>query len=124
MKRILSLVLVIVMLVGCVFTFSSCGKKPSGVYSRQFEGYNITETYEFKGKKYKVSYSGELGSLSEYLVPREGKFKVSKNKDKTMQIAFAVKVNGELQDYADPFSFEKGDDYIVINGIRYNKQKK
>lgn len=130
MKRILSLVLSVVLLVGCVFTLASCGNNPSGTYVGEIKTEvagidlaSISVTYEFEGKNFKVTYAGNLGGLGGSLDPQEGTYEVSKADDGSLQITFTVEIDGETET-SDPLPYEKGDDYIKIDGVKLTKKDK
>lgn len=125
MKKILSLVLAVVLLCGCVFTLASCGNNPSGTYVGEIDmGFaKASATYEFSGKNFTLTYSGNLGSLSTSLEPQEGTFEVIELDDGTLQITFTVEVDGKAET-SDPVKFVKADDYIEIAGVKFTKKDK
>lgn len=117
MKRIISTILVCVLLLGCVFTLASCGKKLSGKYELDLGIGSVT--YDFKLTK--VVITGEaLGQDTSV----EGKYKIAKNDKGELEITFTFENEENAKEYAGTFSFEKGDDYIKIGGVKYNKVKK
>jgi len=122
MKKTLSAILVCVMLLGCVFTLASCGNKPSGKYQAKLEilGQSTTTTYDFKMNKVIVTVETEvLGNIN--TETSEYKYKVNKKDDGTLTIDLTGEVDGE--DKTNTYTYEKGDDYIKIAGIKYNKVK-
>ena len=122
MKKFLSVVFVCAMLFGCVVSLASCGNKPSGKYQNKVEvlGQSITTTYNFKLRKVIVTVETEiLGSID--TVENEYKYKVNKKDDGTLSIDLTGEVDGEEK--TQTYTFEKGDDYIKIGGIQYNKVK-
>ena len=122
MKKTLSAILVCVMLLGCVFTLASCGNKPSGKYQSKLEilGQSTTTTYDFKMNKVIVTVETEvLGNIN--TETSEYKYKVNKKDDGTLTIDLTGEVDGE--DKTNTYTYEKGDDYIKIAGIQYNKVK-
>ena len=61
MKKVISMTLVCVLLLGCVFALASCGKTISGTYELALSEDNKT-TYEFSGRKVtKTVTAGLLG---------------------------------------------------------------
>lgn len=106
MKKILSLILVATLLCACVFTLASCGNKPSGTYKDE-AGF---VTLEFKGNKVTVSALGESKS---------GTFKIVKDGE-DLEIEITMEVGDEKE--TESSSYEKGDDYIKIAGVKYIKQ--
>ena len=122
MKKFLSVVLVCAMLFGCVISLASCGNKPSGKYQNKVEllGQSVTTTYNFKLSKVIVTVETEvLGSID--TEETEYKYKVNKKDDGTLSIDFTGEVDGEEK--TQTYTFEKGDDYIKIGGVQYNKVK-
>ena len=105
MKKILSLILALTLVLGMVFTLASCGKMLSGTYTNS----TLQTSYEFAGntvKKTSPSLSSLLGG-SEKLV-KEGTYKITEAEDGTFTITFTwaeddvvtesfteIEVNGE-----------------------------
>lgn len=116
MKRILSVFLACVLLVGCVFALASCGNKPSGAYEGKLEilGQSSTVTYDFGGSKVEITTKttilGTVNTESE-----ECKYEINETDD-GLEITFTYE-----DDETATFTYEKGDDYIKIGGIQYNK---
>ncbi len=125
MKKILSLVLAVVLLCGCVFTLASCGHSLSGTYVGEIDmGFvKASATYEFSGKNFKLTYSGNLGSLSTSLEPQEGTYEIIELDDGSLQISFTIEEDGEPKT-SDPVKFVKTDEYIEISGVKFNKKEK
>ena len=122
MKKFLSVVLVCAMLFGCVLSLASCGNKPSGKYQAKVElfGQSVTTTYNFKLSKVIVTIETEiLGSVE--TEENEYKYKVNKKDDGTLTIDLTGEVDGEEK--TQTYTYEKGDDYIKIGGVQYNKVK-
>ena len=105
--KVISLALALVTLV-CVF--ASCGTKLSGTYSAEAFGTGVS--YEFKGSKVTVSF--KLLGQSESI---EGTYKI---KDDEITFTFDSD-DKEAKEYSGTFDFEKGDDYIKIEGVKYTK---
>lgn len=107
--KVIALALVIATL-ACVF--ASCGKTISGTYSAEAFGTGVV--YEFKGSKVfitlkVVGFSGEAV---------EGKYEINDDK-----ITFTFESDdSDVNKYNGEFSFEKGEDYIKIGGVKYTKQ--
>ena len=117
MKRILSFVLALTLVLGVVFSMASCGKLLSGKYKS-----GIT-TYEFAGNKATVTY--ELFGFQKSI---EGTYKIAENEEGDMTITFTFEGEEEgSDDYAGEFAFaegtENGEDYIKIGLIKYTKVK-
>ena len=121
MKRILSIALAVAVLATMCLTFASCSKL-SGKYSADVLGTGTTMT--FSGNKVKIGFTvtllGEVASI-------DATYKI---KGDTITFDFidedevtnnsAKKVIETLE---EPVSFEKGDDYIKINGVKYKAVK-
>lgn len=115
MKKILSVVLACALLVGCLFTLASCGKKLSGSYTAEVEilGQSGSTTYDFHGGKVDIITKTKLlGNINTETV--EAKYEIAE-------------VDGELEitiiteDSENTYTLEEGDGYIKIAGIKYTK---
>ena len=119
MKRIISTLLVCVLLLGCVFTFASCGKVLSGKY--ELDAVLGSKTYEFSGLN-KVAITYEVLSVETTI---EGTYKIAKNDEGETEITFTFENEEAAKDYAGTFSFaqgkEEGVNYIKIAGVKYTK---
>ena len=109
MKRIISTILVCVLLLGCVLTLASCGKKLRGTYVCEEDGASIS--YTFKGKK----FTAEMKWGDTVVDDIEGTYKIDGDK-----ITFTYEVDGE--EVEEECDFEKGKGYIEIDGDKYEKQ--
>lgn len=109
--RILAVVMAVLMVSLC---FVACGNKLSGTYEHTEEAMGITATVklEFDGDKVKIS-SEALG--------------ISASVDATYEIKddeITISIDDEdslLKDLAGTFDFEKGKDYVKIDGTEYKK---
>ena len=133
MKRILSVVLACALLVGCVMIFASCGV--SGTYEKSILG--VSTTYKFSGSKVSVVNEalGDFETVCSY--------KIEKDDDGNETLVLTVKeynyegdsntvagivadLNEELEASEDGIvtkhSFEKGDGFIKIDGVKYEKK--
>ncbi len=123
MKRIISILLVSVLLVGCAFSLASCGKKLSGKY--ELDAKVGSKTYEFKGKNVVITY--EVLGFEKNL---EGEYKIAENDKGELEITFTFADDAEDADeYSGTFSFEEGKDddntkFIKIGGFKYVKVEK
>ncbi len=104
--KVLALVMVVVMLC-CML--ASCGNTLKGTYSA--EALTIRTAYTFDGKNVTID-AGALGFSKQVA---EGTYEI-----KDDQIIFTF---GEDNEYTGTFSFEKGEDYIKIQGITYTLEK-
>lgn len=118
MKKILSLTLVCVMLLGCVFALASCKKTLNGTY----EGSAVTYTFKSNGD---VTAKGGLTG-AEF----NGKYEITTQTDddgnkETVIIFSEFSKAGAL--YNGTFSFGEGKDsdkgaYVKIDGWNYYKK--
>ena len=116
--RILAVALVAIML--CM-TLASCGKKLSGKYSADFLGTGTT--LEFKGKNVTLA----VVVLGKEIASVEGPYSIDDDKitfdfvdedkaeDEDLK-AILAEMNGEV-------SFEEGDGYVKIAGVKYEEVK-
>ena len=102
MKKIISTLLVCVLLLGCVLTLASCGKKLRGTYTADLGGMEMSMT--FKGKKFTQEFYGESV---------EGTYKIKGDK---------IYLTYEGEDEAEELDFEKGKGYIKIDGVELKKK--
>ena len=122
MKKALSLILVCVLLVGCVFTLASCGKMLSGEYKSAITG-NII--YSFSMNKVTVTIDNIIGDDTVY----EGTYEIKKNEEGVYNVITFTFDNEDAQKlYGGNHNFaegtESGQDYIRIGVLTYNKVKK
>lgn len=123
MKKIISVLLLCVLLVGSVFTLASCGKMLSGSYKAEALG--VSTEYTFKGSKVTITY-GALGFEKSV----EGKYKIGENDEGKTVITFTFEnENDETEKYSGEYTFaegknENGVKYIKIGLVTYNKVEK
>ena len=120
MKRIISLLLVCVLLVGSVFALASCSKMLSGKY--ELDAAVASKTYEFSGNKVTITY--EVLGFEKSL---EGTYKIAADEEGKETITFTFAADAEdADDYAGEFSFAEGkegdESYIKIGGVKYVKK--
>lgn len=119
MKKTLSLILAIVLVVGVLFTLASCGNTLSGTYKA--EGLISTTTYEFSGSK--VTVKGELFGAT---ISIDGTYKIEENEDGKLEITLDFGDEENAGEFAGTFSFSKGEEngskYIKIAGKKYVKE--
>lgn len=118
MKRILSIVLACTLLVGCLFTLSACGNTLSGAYEAKAEllGQSISTTYDFHGSKVDIIVKTTiLGNVNTETV--EATYKIEEVEGKLEMTI----TKGEND--SSTVILEKGDGYIKLAGIQYNKVK-
>ena len=120
MKKIISLMLVCVLLVGAALALASCGKTLSGKYSLKAFG---AETVSFTFSGNKVS----LVLLSQEDSAIEGTYKIGENDKGDSIITFDFGDNEDAEDYSGDLPFSQGEEdgvkYIKIAGVKYTKAK-
>lgn len=120
MKKVLSLVLAIAVLATLCLTLASCGKKLSGEYSAEVIGTGTT--MKFDGKDVKITFTVltiEVGSVNATYKIKGDKITFDFADEDEVSNDKAKKVIESLE---EPVSFEEGEDYIKINGIKYEKK--
>ena len=115
MKKILSIMLVCVMLVGAVCTFTSCGTILIGTYENE----TIYTSFEFKGNKFTMTLDIPYVDAD---VVRSGTYKIT-GKDDEREIVFTFEEDGEEKTETSKFSSgeKDGEKYIVIGGVTFTK---
>lgn len=120
MKKVLSLVLAVAVLATLCLSLASCGKKLSGKYSADVLGTGTTMTFDGKNVKigFTVTLLGEIASV-------DATYKI-KGDTITFEFADEEEVSNSsakkvIETLEEPVSFEEGDDYIKINGVKYEK---
>lgn len=120
MKKFTKLIAIALVLATLVCVFASCGKKISGKYSGELNlgvaSYKVT--YNFSGSKVTVTKTSSniiTGSSTE---TAEGKYEIAES-DNGMEITFTFETENDVAQSAT-YTFEEGEGYIKINGIKYN----
>ena len=117
MKKIVSLVLVSVMLVGMLFALTACGKTLSGTYT---DALSVT-SYSFSGKKVTITVDNIIGEDTVI----EGVYEITEEEDGKF-ITFTFEGEEDGDDYEGKFAFsegtEDGEDYIKIGIFKYTKK--
>lgn len=123
MKKIISAVLVCVLLLGCMLTLASCGKKLSGTYTTG--GDLLGNTYEFSGKN--VTMTVKVAGFSKVI---EGTYEIGENDEEETVITFTFASDDnaeEAEKQSGSFAFSEGEEdgkeYIKIGGVKYTKTK-
>lgn len=114
MKKVVSRVVATTMAVVLLLTMlTACGTSISGKYKNDLLGLS----FEFKssGKVYFTYPKIELSSLSKSDVTVEGKYEIKDDK-----IILTFEDEG-AKEYVGESSFEQGDNYIKIKGIKFTK---
>ena len=110
LSKILSLVLCVAMMLALL---AGCGgKKLSGKYSAEVLESGIT--YSFDGSKVTVT----LKALGNIVHSVEGEYEIEED-----QITFTFPSDEkDAEDYTGTKTFEEGEDFIKIGGIKYTKK--
>lgn len=119
MKKITSLLLVCVLLVGCVFSLASCAKVLNGKY--ELDAKVGSKTYEFKGKSVVITY--EVLGFEKSV---EGEYSIDENDDGDLEITFTfAEDEKDADEFKGTFAFAEGkegdESYIKIGGVKYVK---
>lgn len=120
MKKIISMVLVCVLLLGCVVALSSCAKTISGTYKA--DAGIASGTYQFKGNK--VTITKEVFGFEKTYTAT---YEITGSEEEGYQITFTYAEGEEADDdLKGTLSFSEGKEndvtYIKIGGIKYVKQ--
>lgn len=119
MKKIISLALVCVLMLGCVFTLASCGKTLSGDYQ---DSLKVT-TYSFKGNKVTLTIDNIIGDDTVI----EGKYEIGENDEGKTVITFTFE-GEDSEEHSGSYDFSEGEEdgakYIKIGIVKYNKVEK
>ena len=116
--RILSVVMVALMI--CL-TLASCGKTLSGKYSADILGTGTTMTFDGKDVKIAITVTliGEVASVDATYKIKDDKISFDIADEEEVTNELAKKVIATLE---EPVPFEEGEDYIKINGVKYEKK--
>ena len=137
MKKLLSLVLALALLCGCMFTLASCGGGLSGEYKAEvsvsdaledvFPDLNLgnlakaSVTYNFSGKKVTATLLvSVLGIEKTHAV--NGTYEI-KDADDAKNIVFTFETEDSYFT-STTHTFAKGDGFIEISGLKYEKVEK
>lgn len=120
-KNILKIVALALVLVMGVAMLASCATKLSGSYSGELGGSlaGAKATYKFSGSKVTLTVTTTLLG-NETSKAFEGTYEIIDNDDKSQSIKLTFEGDGSTS-YSGTKSFEKGDGYINIAGIKYTK---
>ncbi len=123
MKKSVRILAVAMALLMVMVVLASCGKTLKGKYSADFLGTGTT--MEFDGKNVRLAVTvtliGEVAAIEGTYTIKDDKisFDFVDEDEITNEKAKAV-----LAKFSEPVSFEEGDDYIKIAGVKYNKVDK
>ena len=124
MKKIISTILVCVLLLGCVMSFTSCSKMLYGKYEAEVDAVVAggKVVYEFTPFGYTKTTTTEVLGFAKDSV-EEGKYKITENEDGDLTIAFTYEVDGKEE--TESFSFSQGEEdgvkYVKLGLIKYTK---
>lgn len=123
MKKTISMLLVCVLLVGCVFALASCGKTLNGKYEAGGDWLGVA--YEFSGNKVEITYK-----VATFEKNVDATYEIKKNDDgvEVMVITLEDGAEDSADKYAGEFKFLEGKEgdtsYIKLDGVQYNKVEK
>lgn len=124
MKKIISTILVCVLLLGCVMSFTSCSKMLLGKYETEVDAVVAggKVVYEFTPFGYTKTTTTEVLGFAKDSV-EEGKYKITENEDGDLTITFTYEVDGKEE--TESFSFSQGEEdgvkYVKLGLIKYTK---
>ena len=120
MKKFTKIIAIVLVLTTLVCVFASCGKKLSGKYSGELNigiaSYKVT--YNFSGSKVTVTQTSSNIITGSSTSEVTGKYEITES-DNGMEITFTFDSESDVAKSAT-YSFEEGEGYIKINGIKYN----
>ena len=122
MKKTIKLVSWLLVVATLCLAFASCGKRLSGSYEAEAEvlGQSASVTYTFSGKKVSVEAKTVLlGTVNSEVY--EGTYEITEDKDGKMEITLTFETEGDSVK-SGTFTFEEGEDFIKIGGIKYTKK--
>ncbi len=122
-KTSVKIIVVALVLVTCLSLFAACGL--SGTYSAEVDLFGLAGAnvdYKFAGNKVTITVTAGIAGF-EKTTEFDGKYEIVDGEEEgTKNIVF--KFEGEdAETYNGSFSFEKGEDSIIIGGVTYNKKK-
>ena len=124
MKKIISTILVCVLLLGCVMSFTSCDKLLMGKYEAELDAgiAGTKTTYEFSVFKYTKTTVSQILGVDKTTV-EEGSFKITENDEGEPIISFTYEVDGveEITNLSFSQGEEDGVKYVKIGGIKFTK---
>ena len=118
MKKIISVFVACLLLIGCACTLASCGKTLSGEYEADLLLVEVNYSFKSSGK---VTVTLDFPLVDDVVV--EGTYKFNDEGD---QITITLdSENEDAEKYAGTMTFaegvEDGDAYIKLNGVKYEK---
>lgn len=121
LTKVLTVVLAVTLL---CFVFASCAETLSGTYTGEvnFGIGKASAEYKFSGSKVTITYEGGLFGFSGSH-ELEGTYEINEKEDgsKTMTITISTD-DSNASKFSGTHSYEKGDGYIKLDGIQYNKK--
>ena len=129
MKRILTVALACVLLVGCVLSFASCGFM-FGTYendaldmSWEFTAYQAVKNVDGLTGDYRVIYTFKIDDDEIILTPKE----YQTDDDGEIIQEFVEEMNEKIAEdeegkLVETYEFKKGDGYIEINDVKFEKK--
>ena len=122
MKKVIRLIALSLVLVMALGVLASCGKTLSGKYSADILGTGTTLTFDGKNVKVAVTV------LSQEVASVDATYEIKDDKI-TFDFVDEDKVENDkakdvLESWKAPATFEEGDGYIKIGGVKYTKADK
>ncbi len=118
----LAAIMLAVVMMSCMF--ASCAKKLSGSYGADASlfGQGVDVTYTFSGSKVTVTSKVTLlGQVDTKEI--KGTYEIAENADGSMEITLDFEEEtATLRD--GTYTFDQGEDYIKIAGVKYSKLDK
>lgn len=116
MKKTIRIMAVVMAVLMVTLVLASCGGGLSGKYSA--EAYGSTITFEFKGNN--VTYT--MSAAGQEIFSLEGTYEIKGDKISFDFTADDTSIAAEMIDEMTNLDFEKGDGYIVVDGLKMEKK--
>lgn len=121
MKKSIRIVAMLMVVLILCMSLASCAKKLSGEYSADVFGTGTTMTFDGNNVKIAITVTllGEVASLDATYEIKDDKisFDIADEEEVTNDLAKQV-----IASLEEPVAFEKGDDYIKIGDVKYEKK--
>ena len=122
MKKFVKVISALLVLAALCTVFASCAKTISGKYTNDdldFGIYSYKVTYNFSGSKVTITKTSSGIISGSNTTTIEGKYEIVEN-DNGMEITFTFETaDDDIK--SGTYSFEEGDGFIKIAGIKYTK---
>ncbi len=120
MKRSVKILALVMAALMICLALTACGKKLSGKYSADVLGTGTTMTFDGSNVKIAITVTllGEVASVDAKYEIKDDKISFDIADEEEVSNDLAKRVISSLE---EPVSFEEGEDYIKIAGVKYNK---